>query len=186
MYTKPVALITLLMPLLAESATGQGLNLRYNHDRSCATVESSVTFRSKHKLGDRNGALNERNEGFVVACHLNGSGLVLHIGGVRNSQWGDTFIVGMSYRAGFALTERLSFKFGPELSFIRYELPRRGNAYIYGFLPKVYAEVAYDIPRQYVFWNEAGDWTVFVALRHFPAGGRDQVILYSLGLRVSY
>ena len=148
-----------------------------NTGPTCQEVSHTILWHSRHALGRRN--LNEENRGLIGNCWLNGRDkfyrLYVNIGGLINSQRGDTFVAGAGFRLRTPEWNRLTFEWGYTMKFIHYEVPRRGIAY--GVAP---IEVLVGKVRL------TDDGFSIGVSQHRFALGREKVDLYGLEVRISF
>lgn len=113
----------------------------------CAGGIATVLYtHASHPGGSRNGWPNEDNWGRGNRCYLDReqSWYVL-IGGLENSQYGDTFVFGPGTKYRLLETLGVSVDVGVEIPFVSYEL--YSGKVVRGLLPLAYASISYRINK---------------------------------------
>ncbi len=167
-------------PLSGHAGLDTELRIGYSQSDLCSSVSTRIFFRSKHALGDRGGRLNERNGGVSGDCyHGKDRNFYTIVGGLENSQWGQTLVFGPGYRLRSPQFLGLSVGAGFEMPFIYYETPySRKRQYAYGFLPIIFRTITLELPRM------NGKSLGYMTLEERQLGGfgsYERVKLYALG-----
>lgn len=104
----------------------------------CTTITQVFSLRSQHPgYGDR---VNQRNRGYGFKCRIGTQDPnFVHMGGVDNSQWGSTFVVGFGKQVDMLslkgpFNTEIRYYVGAELDALSYEWPSRRMTY-YGIAP---------------------------------------------------
>jgi hypothetical protein len=118
--------------------------------RFCDDGDINFYWNSSHPGGDRGGLLNEKNRGLSFECplryYLEGHvTTTMKVGGLFNSQYGNTFLFGGGVRITSPEFYYVSFGLGAEVDYIYYEHPRR-NRVIHGPLPVISRDISIRIP----------------------------------------
>lgn len=114
-------------------------------------IDTVVYTHASHPGGNVHGWLNENNGGRANRCYLSPAGhwynLYAIIGGLRNSQFGDTFAFGPGIKFQLAKAWGASIDIGAEIPFVSYERCC-GKAPVRGVLPDVWVGLNWQINKQ--------------------------------------
>lgn len=164
-------IVLALSPTANASATPES----QSQNKPCNEISYSITWRSNHLLGRR--TLNEDNQGILGICWLDPKQRYYwNLGGIHNSQYGDTFAAGIGVRFYTPTWYKFTGYGGAELQWLHYESARRGNAYVYGFLPTAVLGILYTFHDSLKVGPE---------VRYFSLG-RERVLLWGASFTLSF